>query len=106
MEANGIASGTSPTTFSPHRDITREELASMLYRYVRYLELDTSTDETLASFADAGQVHDWALEAIQWAVGAGIIEGRDSSRLEPRGTATRAECVAMLQRLDALLPAS
>lgn len=89
---NGISDGTNMNDF-----ITREQLAAMLYRYAKLTGLDTSARGDLNKFSDAADVSGWAEEAMQWAVGAGIIGG-SNGKLNPKGLATRAEVAAMLMR--------
>lgn len=85
----GISDGSAP-----NRNITREQLAAMLYRYAG--EPDGAAD--LSAYADAGSVSAYAEKAVQWCVKNGILTGKTSSTLAPKATATRAECAAMLQR--------
>ena len=89
----GISDGSAP-----NRNITREQLAAMLYRYAG--EPDGAAD--LSAYADAGSVSAYAETAVQWCVKNGILTGKTSSTLAPKATATRAECAAMLQRFAAL----
>lgn len=91
---NEIINGTSPTTFEPLEDITRQDLALMLYRYAGEPKVTGDLD----GFTDADQVGDWAEEAMAWAVAEGIVQGDTPTTLNPTGTATRAEAAAMLQR--------
>ena len=89
----GISDGSAP-----NRNITREQLAAMLYRYAG--EPDGAAD--LSAYADAGSVSAYAEKAVQWCVKNGILTGKTSSTLAPKATATRAECAAMLQRFTGL----
>lgn len=89
----GISDGSAP-----NRNITREQLAAMLYRYAG--EPDGAAD--LPAYTDAGSVSAYAEKAVQWCVKNGILTGKTSSTLAPKATATRAECAAMLQRFAAL----
>ena len=90
----GVVDGMSPDTFAPNEDISRQDLALMLYRYAG----EPETQGSLEKFQDAGKVGNWAEEAITWAVEEGIIDGMTPTTLEPTGTATRAQAAAMLQR--------
>ena len=83
--------------------ITREQLAAMLYRYAKLMELDTSATADLSKFQDAAQVSDYATEAMQWANASGIITGRTGKLLAPQDGATRAETAAMLMRFCQML---
>lgn len=89
----GISDGSAP-----NRNITREQLAAMLYRYAG--EPDGAAD--LSAYADAGSVSAYAEKTVQWCVKNGILTGKTSSTLAPKATATRAECAAMLQRFASL----
>lgn len=89
----GISDGSAP-----NRNITREQLAAMLYRYAG--EPDGAAD--LSAYADAGSVSAYAEKAVRWCVKNGILTGKTSSTLAPKATATRAECAAMLQRFASL----
>ena len=96
---NEITKGTGAATFSPNRDITREELAVFLYRYAVYKGFDVSASADLSVYPDADQVHSWAEKEMQWAVGSEIIHGAGKpAQLLPRKTATRAELATMIQR--------
>lgn len=100
--AQGIASGTGGK-FEPTRAITRQEMVVMLYNYAKFLDMDTAGGDKLADYADAGDVANWAKDAMNWAVGCGLISGRSADTLVPAGTATRAEVAAVLQRLIHLM---
>lgn len=99
--AEGVAGGYGNGTFGPDDPITREQLAVMLHRYARYMGYDVSVgeDTNILSYADAFTVSEYAVSALQWACGAGIISGTgDGSTLSPQGEATRAQAAVMLQR--------
>jgi hypothetical protein len=100
--AGGIITGHNAATFAPGGSATREQLAAMLYRYVRDGALNIPNG-ALSPFNDAGDVSAWAVEAMQWAVANGLISGRTASALAPRGTATRAEVATILQRFTEIL---
>ena len=90
---NGISDGTNMTG-----EVTREQLAAILYRYAKLKGYDTSKSNKLDSFKDAGKVSSWAAEAMQWANAEGLINGKSNSMLDPQGKATRAETAAILMR--------
>ncbi|MCC8079481.1 MAG: S-layer homology domain-containing protein [Oscillospiraceae bacterium] len=94
----GIVAGYDDGSFNGDNDITREQLATMLYRYAEYIDCDTSPLSNLSQFTDESSVSTYAQEALQWAVGAGIIEGMDDGTLNSNGTATRAQVAAVLAR--------
>lgn len=91
--------------FAPEQNVSREELATFLYRYAAAIGTDTSARADLSSFADQGKVSDWAKEAIEWCVAVKIIDGMTEGGaqiLQPKGTATRAQFAAMLMRFGVL----
>lgn len=94
----GIVAGYDDGSFNGDNDITREQLATMLYRYAEYIDCDTSPLSSLSQYTDESSVSTYAQEALQWAVGAGIIEGMDDGTLNSNGTATRAQVAAVLER--------
>lgn len=96
---NGVTAGTSEETFSPYANITREQMATMIYRYATsHLGMDWKiAEETL--FADNDLIADYAKYQVRWAKDKGIILGRPDGTFGPRDNATRAEAVAMLSRL-------
>ena len=97
---NGVVTGVGDgSAFDPDGDITREQMAVMLYRYAQYKGYDVSQGGMAArEFADYGQVADWARYAMDWAVAAGLITGTSGDTLSPQGSATRAEIAAILMR--------
>ena len=99
--SEGIAGGYGGGVFGPDDPITREQLAVMLHRYAQHEGYDVSIgeDTNILSYADAFDVSEYAVSALQWACGAGIISGTgDGSTLTPQGEATRAQAAVMLQR--------
>ena len=90
---NGVVNGTGANTFSPKSNITREQIASILYRYSGA----TTATGSISSFDDAAKVSGYATTAMKWAVGAGIIGG-SNNKLDPQGNATRAQVAVMLHR--------
>lgn len=90
---NGISDGTNMVG-----EVTREQLAAILYRYAKLKGYDTSKSNKLDSFKDAGKVSSWAVEAMQWANAEGLINGKGNNMLDPQGKATRAETAAILMR--------
>ena len=89
---NGISDGTNM-----EGKITREQLAAMLYRYAKMKGYDVSASASLSGYADASSVSGWAKEAMQWAVGSGLIQGSGNA-LTPKANATRAQIAAILMR--------
>jgi uncharacterized repeat protein (TIGR02543 family) len=97
---NGIVNGIGNGLFAPGVEITREQMATILYRYAQFAGIDVSVGENtnILSFADAFDISEYAVPAFQWTCGAGIINGKLDGHLDPQGTATRAEAAAMLHR--------
>jgi hypothetical protein len=93
--SEGIVTGYDEKTFAPENLVTREQLASILYRYA---QSESAADGELSAFTDAGDVSDWALDAMRWAVGTGILNGMGEGTLNPQGNATRAQVAAMFGR--------
>lgn len=95
---NGIVTGFDASTFAPDRAITREQLAAILFRFAAYRGMDAVTlRENLSSFQDQAAISAYAVSALNWAVGEGLMQGT-GDKLEPTGSATRAQVAAMLQR--------
>ena len=96
---NGIVMGYDDGTFRPDEVITREQIVTMLHRYVVMLEKDNGARDDLSAFNDLDMLHSYALEPIQWAVANGVVNGMSETVLGPRGYATRAQTVTMLHRI-------
>ena len=95
--AQNIVSGTGGNQFSPNSNLTREQMALILYRYAEYKGYDVSQGGMAArEFADSDKISDWAGQAVTWAVNAGLLSGRSGNQLDPSGTATRAEVAQVL----------
>ncbi|MCL1873021.1 MAG: S-layer homology domain-containing protein [Clostridiales bacterium] len=71
---------------------------TILYRYAKYKELDLSETVDLSDYSDMGNISNWALDAMKWAVEAGIIQGRTPTTIVPQGTSTRAEIAMIFKR--------
>lgn len=92
----GIVAGYSETQFGPEDTITREQLAVILNRYATYKGYNTSKTADLAAFQDADQISEWARVPVQWANVMKLLNGRTSTTLAPKGSATRAEVAKIL----------
>lgn len=93
----GVVQGVSATEFAPSRAVTREQMATILYRYAE-AQAGSGAADALASFTDAAAVSSYAAPAMGWAVEQGLLSGVGSNTLAPRGVATRAQVAAILQR--------
>lgn len=87
----GVSDGTNPNDY-----VTREQMVTMLWRYAG----EKNGSASLVRYTDADKISSYAVEAMRWAIGNGIIEGMTSTTLEPQGTATRAQCAAIFMRFD------
>ena len=86
--------------FAPQDNITREQMAAMMYRYAKLNGCDVSNTASFDAFKDGNTVSDWAKKEMGWAVASKLIQGHDNGTLEPKGNATRAQAAAVLQRFD------
>ena len=98
--SNKVVTGYADGTFRPNAAVTREQAAAILYRYAKSKDIDVSVGENtnILSYVDVQQASEYAIPALQWAVGAGVLNGKNGDRLAPTGTATRAEIAAIMQR--------
>ena len=98
--AQGVVNGISDTAFAPDTAITREQMAAILYRYAQLKGYDVSVGENtnILSYTDAASISEYAIPAMQWACGAGLITGDTATTLNPLGNATRAEVATILMR--------
>lgn len=102
-EETGVVTGVGNGQFAPLSNITRQQLATMLYRYAQYKGMDTGARGDLSGFKDVEEISfSYAGDPMAWAVGVGIITGTGNAILKPRGYATRVQATAMLQRFESL----
>ena len=94
----GVVDGFDAHTFKPDQNVTREQLAAILYRYAKYMNLSTSGSAYLAKYRDADKIANWAYDAMAWANYRGLINGTSATRIDPKGYATRAQIAAILHR--------
>ena len=97
-QQNGIVNGVNDTAFAPDANITREQIAAIMFRYAQYKGMDAVTLEENLHFTDANEISEYAVSAINWAVGTGLINGKSATTLNPKDNATRAEIAAIFQR--------
>lgn len=95
---NDITGGVSSTHFGAGNAVTREQLATFLYRYAQDQGYDTSARADLSGYSDAGLVSSYATEALSWANATGLITGTTATTLSPQGSATRAQVATILSR--------
>ena len=94
---NGIVNGTSTTMFSPNANVTREQMAAILYRYAQYKKYNTAASSGLNGFTDHASVSGYATASLEWAVAEKLVNG-SAGKLMPTGNATRAQVAAILHR--------
>lgn len=93
---NDIVNGYSSDKFAPMDNVTREQLAVILYNYTNYKGGNTDIVGDLTAFQDADDISNWSKNAISWAIGSGLLSGKGNGILDPKGTATRAEVAQIL----------
>ena len=91
---NDVVNGTGAGKFSPNANVTREQIAAILYRYMG----SPAATGSLSGYSDRSKISSWATTAMQWAIGKGYITGTSSTTLDPLGQATRAQAAVMLHR--------
>ena len=98
--AQGVMGGYGNGVFGPNDDLTREQLVTIMYRYAKNKGINVSVgeDTNILSYNDAFDVSEWAIPAMRWAVGSGLITGRTASTLNPKDKATRAEIATIIMR--------
>ncbi|MFR8332580.1 MAG: S-layer homology domain-containing protein [Oscillospiraceae bacterium] len=98
-----VANGYPDGTFRPNQDISREQLVTMLFRYVRSQEADNGLRDSLSDFDDGDKISKFARESMQWAVANQVINGVTATTLAPKAQATRAQTATVLYRTLASL---
>lgn len=100
--SENIVKGYSDTEFMPDRNITREQIAAIMHRYAAYKGYDVSVGENtnILSYSDYSNISGYAVEAVQYAVGAGLMHGKTENTINPADNATRAEIAAIIQRFN------
>ncbi len=94
----GIVNGTTPETFEPNGNVTREQIAAFLYRYAGAAGYDVSQQADLTGFSDYNAISKYAGNALSWANANGLVKGTDNNRLAPKDNAKRCEVAAIFQR--------
>ncbi len=102
--ANKIVSGYDNTTFGPEDNVTREQLASIIYNYAKQNGYDLSNKASLSVFEDINLINDYAVSALEWATANKIVTGTTESTVEPQGLALRCQTAAILHRFCSLIP--
>lgn len=98
-KANGVVAGMTETTFAPDQSITREQMATILMRYTKFMGIDTPAGgDAIKGYSDYSSVSEYAQESMAWAVDQGLISGTSSTTLSPTSGATRAQVATILMR--------
>jgi len=97
-QQNGIVNGVTDTLFAPNDNITREQIAAIMFRYAIYKGMEAVTLEENLHFSDADKISEYAVSAMNWAVGCGLMKGKTATTVNPKDIATRAEIAAILMR--------
>lgn len=99
-QQNGIVNGVTENEFAPENNITREQIAAIMFRFAKYKGYDVSVGENtnILSYTDAESISEYAISAMQYAVGSGLMKGKTETSINPLDNATRAEIAAILQR--------
>ena len=97
-QENGIISGVSEDEFAPDSKITREQIATIMYRYAVYKGVEAVNLEENLGFKDAGDISEYAVSAMNWIAGQEIIKGYEDNTVKPKNNATRAEATTLIQR--------
>ena len=95
---NELVMGVGNNLFNPDGDMTRAQIATIIYRYAKSYGIDTSATGNLEDFIDRADIPEWAAEAMSWAVGTELIKGYDTGEVRPNASATRAETAVLLYR--------
>lgn len=98
---NGIVLGRDAKTFDPHADISREEMAAIMYRFCKFLGCDMTPENQvfMDRYTDAKDISTWAEEYVKWAVGVGLMRGKTNTTIDPLDLATRAEVAQVIKNL-------
>lgn len=96
----GVVAGMGDNTFAPNLKVTREQFAQMLYNYAKYKKCDLTKAGDLTKFPDEGSVSDWAVTALSWANGNGLINGHENGTLDPQGNTVRGQAASILMHFD------
>lgn len=99
----GIVSGYGEETFAPNDSITREQIATILYRYAKEMGVAAETEQVSLEFADAAEVSDFAKEAVAWAYETKLLQGMENGYVAPKAQATRAQVATLLMRFSKMI---
>ena len=95
---NNIVLGINNTEFAPNQELSREQMAVILYRYANSIGINTNTSSNLDKYLDKEEISNWAVDALIWANSVGLINGMDDNKISPKESATRAQIATILMR--------
>lgn len=96
----GVVAGMGDNEFASNAKVTREQFAQMMYNYAKYKKCDLTKAGDLTKFPDEGSVSDWAVTALSWANGNGLINGHENGTLDPQGNTVRGQAASILMNFD------
>ncbi|MBQ7399260.1 MAG: S-layer homology domain-containing protein [Clostridia bacterium] len=96
--SNGIIKGVTETEFAPDSDVSREQMALIMYRFAKMKGYDVNGTEDVSAFSDVDNVSEWAIDAVKWAKNHELINGTDKFSLSPKASATRAQIATIIMR--------
>ena len=99
-QQTGVVAGMGDNLFAPAAQVTREQFAQMMYNYAKYKGYDLTAAGDLAQFTDSGKLQSWAVTAMKWANGNGLINGFEDNTLQPAGTTIRGQAASIIMNFD------
>ena len=99
-QQTGVVAGMGDNLFAPAAQVTREQFAQMMYNYAKYKGYDLTAAGDLAQFTDSGKLQPWAVTAMKWANGNGLINGFEDNTLQPAGTTIRGQAASIIMNFD------
>lgn len=99
-QQTGVVAGVGDNLFAPDAQVTREQFAQMMYNYAKYKGYDLTADGDLTQFSDSSKLQSWAVTAMKWANGNGLINGFEDDTLQPAGTTIRGQAASILMNFD------
>lgn len=96
--SNGIVNGVSDTEFAPDMEVSREQMAVIMYRFAKSQGYDVNKETDITDFTDCDEISDWAYDALVWAIGTELISGTSETELSPKNASTRAQVATILMR--------
>lgn len=99
-QQTGVVAGVGDNIFAPAAQVTREQFAQMMYNYAKYKGYDLTADGDLTQFSDSSKLQSWAVTAMKWANGNGLINGFEDDTLQPAGTTIRGQAASIIMNFD------